>query len=273
MEAAIQAALDAIEEQRQVRILYACEAGSRAWGIESEESDYDVRFIYVRPRETYLSLDVPHDVIELPTRGVLDINGWDIYKALRLLRKSNPALLEWLFSPVIYRETSQAIIDMRRIAHAMITPVPLHYHYEHMALGNYRQYIKDKSPVLLKKYLYVIRPLIMLLYLDQHGGKMPFTVNFPAVLAGVELPSEEIRDRIETLVQRKKAGDELSEGQPDPILNAFIEKQLIEVRLEQWKKSIDDSHDRCVLQKETSQVLECVLNGESMKAKDVQEVR
>lgn len=256
MRSAIIEALQVIEEQQQVRILYACEAGSRAWGIQSEDSDYDVRFIYMQPRDVYLGLDVPRDVIELPIESNLDINGWDIYKALRLLRKSNPALLEWLFSPVIYLEQSRAAPEMRRIARSLIAPkTGLYYHYGHMAFGQYRQYIKEKSRVSLKKYLYVVRPLIMLLYLEQYAGEMPPTVSFPATLATVDLP-EEIRTHIRDLIVRKQAGDELNLGAPDSVLNAFIDECL-----ERWKaQTFGDQHDHQAMQRETANVLQSIFN-------------
>jgi predicted nucleotidyltransferase len=116
METAIKQALHIIETQKQVRILYACESGSRAWGFASHDSDYDVRFLYVHPASTYLRMDSPRDVIERPIVDDLDINGWDIFKALRLLRKSNPPLLEWLFSPIVYLENSTSIEDLRKIS-------------------------------------------------------------------------------------------------------------------------------------------------------------
>jgi len=95
--------LDQIETQHGVKILYACESGSRAWGFPSTDSDYDVRFLYVHPAEWYLSVDEKRDVIERPlTPENFDIGGWDLRKALRLFRKSNPPLLEWLGSPNIY---------------------------------------------------------------------------------------------------------------------------------------------------------------------------
>src|SRR5438045_8726086 len=107
MEERIKAALTEIERDEGVRIFYACESGSRAWGFPSADSDYDVRFLYVRPRDWYLSVDVERkrDVIERPITDELDVSGWDIRKALMLLKKSNPPLLEWLGSPIIYRET------------------------------------------------------------------------------------------------------------------------------------------------------------------------
>lgn len=92
MEELIQEKLHEIEKRENCRILLAVESGSRAWGFASPDSDYDVRFIYVRDKESYLKLNRPRDVIELPINDVLDINGWDVEKALKLLHKSNPTV-------------------------------------------------------------------------------------------------------------------------------------------------------------------------------------
>ena len=97
--------LKEIEQTENIRILHAVESGSRAWGFPSPDSDYDVRFIYVRPPEFYLKLEKTRDVIELPINDMLDINGWDLNKALRLLHSSNPTLFEWMSSPVVYHQT------------------------------------------------------------------------------------------------------------------------------------------------------------------------
>ena len=85
----IQKKLDDIEKAENVTILHAIESGSRAWGFESPDSDYDVRFIYVRNKEHYLGIDKTEDFIDWELDEVLDINGWDITKALRLAYKSN----------------------------------------------------------------------------------------------------------------------------------------------------------------------------------------
>ena len=105
MEALIQEKLHEIEKRENCRILLAVESGSRAWGFASPDSDYDVRFIYVRDKESYLKLNRPRDVIELPINDVLDINGWDVEKALKLLHKSNPTVFEWCSSPIVYQTT------------------------------------------------------------------------------------------------------------------------------------------------------------------------
>ena len=96
-----------IEKKENVRILYAVESGSRAWGFASPDSDYDVRFIYIRNKEDYLKLNEPNDFIEWQLDEVFDISGWDIKKALQLLYKSNPTLFEWINSPIVYKETKE----------------------------------------------------------------------------------------------------------------------------------------------------------------------
>lgn len=223
IEESIQQALTSIEETRHVYLLYVCESGSRAWGFASPNSDYDVRLLYVRPRSAYLRLDVPRDVIELPIKDDLDINGWDIFKALRLLRKSNPPLIEWLLSPIVYRETSPVIEQLRTLARQYFAPSSLMHHYIHMARGNWKQYLCGKSEVLRKKYLYVLRPLVVLLYLEQKDELPP--TNFLETLASVAI-DEDIHRHICALIEEKQAGNELSMGAKDSVLHAFIEAQM-----------------------------------------------
>src|SRR5215510_9193481 len=111
-------AIEEIESEHDVRVLYACESGSRAWGFASPDSDYDVRFIYVRKRDWYLSFDVERcrDVIEYPIVDDIDCGGWDVRKALYLFTRTNGALLEWLHSPIIYLELGRLAADLRSLA-------------------------------------------------------------------------------------------------------------------------------------------------------------
>ena len=96
-----------IEQKENVRIIHCIESGSRSWGFASPDSDFDARFIYVRPTEYYLKLEKTRDVIEWELNDVYDINGWDIKKALELLHKSNPTLFEWNSSPIVYKTTPE----------------------------------------------------------------------------------------------------------------------------------------------------------------------
>jgi predicted nucleotidyltransferase len=251
MELEIKNTLHTIAEEEEVRILYACESGSRAWGFASQDSDYDVRFLYVRPIEAYLHLDTPRDVIERPITDELDVSGWDIIKALRLLRKSNPPLLEWLFSPIIYLEETTIVNELRKLVRQTYSPSALFYHYRHMAEGNYRQYIQDKAEVPLKKYLYVLRPLAALLYLEQRQQVPP--TSFLETLANVHL-DEVVRTNIHDLVERKMSGGEMGQGAPYAPLNDFIDEHL-----QKWKQPVNEQRDMATVTRELERVLQRVL--------------
>ena len=144
-----------LEETEGVRILYALESGSRAWGFPSRDSDYDVRFVYIHPCEWYLSVDLEskRDVIERPISGSFDFDGWDIRKALKLFAKSNPPLLEWLDSSIVYLDRFALAERLRSMRAAFFSPQACAYHYLHMAQGNYRTYLRG-ARVWLKKYFY-----------------------------------------------------------------------------------------------------------------------
>lgn len=148
-----------IEQKENIRILHTVESGSRAWGFASTDSDYDVRFIYVRQPEYYLRLEKTRDVVELPIDDVLDINGWDLDKTLRLLHKSNPTLFEWFASPIVYRKTNFAD-RFAPLLKEYFTPQTSIYHYLGTAKSNYVAYIRNKNEVKAKKYFYVLRPLL-----------------------------------------------------------------------------------------------------------------
>ncbi|MDX1563983.1 MAG: nucleotidyltransferase domain-containing protein, partial [Phycisphaeraceae bacterium] len=145
--------IDNIEAEEDVRILYACESGSRAWGFHSSDSDYDVRFIYVRRPEWYLSIDIAskRDVIELPVDEVLDVNGWDLNKALQLFQKTNPPLYEWLGSPIVYRDRLGLAEALRDLAPTFYCDKAAGYHYLRMAQNNHRAYLK-RNQIATKKY-------------------------------------------------------------------------------------------------------------------------
>lgn len=222
MLARIRERLAAIEKAHQVRIVFACESGSRAWGFPSVDSDYDVRFLYVHDWTWYLRLHEKRDVIEEPIEDVLDINGWDIRKALRLLTKHNPVLLEWLHSPIVYREDCEVMDAFRQVAITWYRPVNFMFHYYKMAKGNYREYLSGDE-VWLKKYLYVLRPLLACKYIESGRGAPPMA--FDALLDAT-LPAGELRQEIGALVARKKEGEELAKGPAVGSINAFIQEQL-----------------------------------------------
>lgn len=167
--------LKKIEQQENVRILMAVESGSRAWGFASPDSDYDVRFIYARPVEDYLRLDTVRDVIEMPIDDMLDINGWDINKALRLLYRSNPTFFEWVSSPVVYRDNG-FLTKIKPIIPKYFMAKKGLYHYLSMAKSNYREYLKGEM-VRAKKYLYVLRPILACKWILDRNSSPPYAIH------------------------------------------------------------------------------------------------
>ena len=170
----ILAHLDAIEREHEVTVLYACESGSRGWGFASPDSDYDVRFVYVHRRGWYLTVEPGRDVIELPISGELDINGWDLRKALKLLHNSNPVLLEWLRSPIVYRQHAALAPRLAALCVRHLSPERAYHHYLSMARKNCREHLLGEV-VRYKKYLYVLRPLLAARWIRAGRGAPPMS--------------------------------------------------------------------------------------------------
>src|SRR3990172_5316171 len=226
------ARLNKIEAEEGVKILYACESGSRAWGFPSADSDFDVRFLYLHPREWYLSIDHERkrDVIERPINGRIDLNGWDLRKALILFRKSNPPLLEWLGSPIIYWEKYSTARQLRQLAATGYSPKACMYHYLHMARGNYREYLKGER-VWIKKYFYILRPLLAINWLERGMGVVPTEFR---VMVNQTIDSEELKQEIERLIKAKEQGHELDYGPRIPVIGDFIDKEMKQLEGKQF---------------------------------------
>ncbi len=216
--------LDQLEKDHQVKILYACESGSRAWGFESQDSDYDVRFIYAHQRDWYLSVNLEHkrDVIELPIDEVFDINGWDLRKSLKLMKKSNPALMEWLSSSIVYRQDDAFAHAMKQLMETYYSPKACFYHYLHMAKGNYREYLRG-GQVRIKKYFYVLRPLLAMQWLEKDLGIVP--IEFDVMVERL-IPEGQLKRDIADLIVQKKAGFESKYADPVVSINNFIAEEI-----------------------------------------------
>ncbi len=205
-----------------MRVLYACESGSRAWGFSSSDSDYDVRFLYVHPRDWYLTVNEGRDVIEEPLSEELDVSGWDLRKALRLLGKSNPSLMEWLSSPIVYVGERAFHDELRALAAAQFSPERCFRHYQSMAESHARKYLAQDR-VRLKKYLYTLRPLLACRWVE-YGLGQP-AMRFDELVNAV-LPDGDVRDALDRLVESKRAGEELEAGPRIEVLSHFVEAEL-----------------------------------------------
>lgn len=221
MEKIIKQKLKEIEQKENVKILFAVESGSRAWGFESPDSDYDVRFVYVRKLEDYLLLKPKRDVIEWQLDETLDINGWDIQKTLKLIYKSNPTIFEWLESPIVYYKTKEYDKLKKLVKSYFICKNGVH-HYLHMAERNNREYLQDDY-VKLKKYFYVLRPLLAAKWIIDKKTNPPMLFD---ELVKSELDSS-IKPVVDKLLEKKRQTSELGKGKKIKKLNAYIDKEIV----------------------------------------------
>lgn len=204
-----------IEQQKNVSVLYAVESGSRAWGFASPDSDFDIRFIYKHPTEYYLSLWEKPDVIEFMTDEDLDGSGWDIAKALKLLAKSNAPLLEWLYSPVVYKQDDAFLKQMQSLAQDCFSPIATLHHY----LGTTKNFMEvcQAEEVKLKSYFYALRTALAGKWIIENNSFPP--VAFDEVLPIAPL---HIQEKIKELMAIKAQQDEKYLHPKETLITQFL---------------------------------------------------
>lgn len=226
MRETILSRLDEIEAAQQVKILYACESGSRAWGFPSADSDYDVRFLYVHPTEWYLSVEPGRDVIEVEVNPVLDITGWDLRKALGLFRKSNPPLMEWLASPVVYREFTPLAGRLRALRPAYYQHFSCLHHYLSMASRHVSK-VAGAERVKTKHYFYILRPLLAVEWIERGFGVAPTAFND---LLERLVDEPELKAAIQRMIDEKSRETEKDSRPAELLIDAFIEREMARLK-------------------------------------------
>lgn len=209
-----------IEAKENVKVLFAVESGSRAWGFPSPDSDYDVRFVYVRKLKDYLKLNPVRDVIEWQLDETLDINGWDLQKTLKLVKDSNPTIFEWVNSPIVYYKTPEFNQFKKLIKPYFMSRKGVH-HYLHMAERNNKEYLQDDY-VKLKKYFYVLRPILAAKWIIDKASNPPMLFD---ELIESEL-DESIKPDVYKLLEQKKEASELGKSKRITKLNNYIDEQI-----------------------------------------------
>lgn len=253
-EAAIMQKLAAAEAAHDVKILYACESGSRGWGFASQDSDFDVRFIYVHRPDWHLTIapEEKRDVIELGIEqtpvGELDINGWELRKALKLFRQSNPPLFEWLSSPLVYQQSGRLAETLQSIAPEIISPLRAWHHYHSLMKKSRARYWEKRGSI--KAWFYVMRPLMAMQWLEQGLGVPP--MRFDLLMDGV-VADPSLRDALDALVALKCLGVEGDDFAPPAMIEAYVEnlaqRAMDGPDLAAHKSSVDlDAVFRTVLQ-------------------------
>ena len=192
--------LDGIEKTRNVKIVLAVESGSRAWGFPSNDSDYDVRFIYVHEKDWYLTIFKKRDIVEIPIEELLDISGWDLRKSLQLMRKSNSPLFEWLSSPIRYRVSKRVFKKLEELSRLSFMPETSCYHYLSIS-KKYIEEIESNEKVRLKVYMYAIRATLCCKWIVRNLTQPP--VNIQDLLAEI-CEDTFIKDIVVSFIQEKK---------------------------------------------------------------------
>jgi len=182
--------LKTIEKMDKVTIIFACESGSRAWGFGSPDSDYDVRFIYIRRPQDYFTVFPYRDVIDRNKGNHetselirdcekidIDVVGFDLQKVMKLVSGSNPGIHEWLSSYQIYIEQSLVWTPIKQLSQDMFKKQAAFNHYLNLAFGHFHKYIQKKDEVILKKYLYIMRSLLSCQYINEYEQYPPADIS------------------------------------------------------------------------------------------------
>ena len=198
--------LKQVEEQKGVRILHAVESGSRSWGFSSPDSDYDVRFVYVRPMEDYLRVNEIRDMIEWKLDEVLDINGWDLKKFMRLCANGNATPFEWMNSPDVYYTTPEWH-EIAGVCKGYFSEKSAVNHYLGLATNTWHKFLTGET-VRYKKYFYALRPLLCARYIERYHQAPPMLFSD---LLKMDLP-DDVRRAIGELLEKKKVTGESTES-------------------------------------------------------------
>ena len=214
-----------IEKEYNIKILLACETGSRAWGFPSPDSDYDIRMIYIHNKDWYLSLKEKKDSINLMyENNDIDITGWELRKALRLLKKSNPPLLERIQSPILYMYDKEFLDEINKISKGVYSKISTIYHYLNMSKKIFAE-IENTENYKLKKLFYALRTAVTCKWIMEKDEIPP--IEFKTMLKSLDL-DENLVESINKLIDLKSKVDESYLHSGESELFSFI-KEILEL--------------------------------------------
>lgn len=227
--AEVDARLAEIVRTQRVAIGLAVESGSRAWGFPSPDSDYDCRFLFVRPAEDYLSPWPKRDVIETPLVDDIDLNGWELGKALKLLLNGNAVVIEWLMSPIVYDGDDRFRDEFTAFAFRWSSRAGVMRHYLHLGERQRRTYFADGKDVQIKKLFYALRPAAALRWLRLHSDRAVAPMHFMTLMEQSDPPADVLAIARE-LIRLKSRTRELGSGPLPPEIEAFVEGEFAAAR-------------------------------------------
>lgn len=211
--------------------MFAIESGSRAWNIQSKDSDYDVRGFYVEDGiKDYLHLGSgSSDLIEFekeltPARLTMfyqggprtkslvgtdiDIRLWDVKKYLFLASKGNAQPREWRDSPIRYVMSKRGRRIVKKLP-LLWNPNSYTHHYISLAKNNYNRYIEGEGDsVEAKKYIYITRAICQARRIWKKEGQYVFT-SFDLEKISENIQDPVARDQFINILEAKVNGKEL----------------------------------------------------------------
>jgi len=232
-----------LEEQfPDLEFLSIVEAGSRAWGFASPDSDYDVRFMFMyKDRSKYTSVfeNVEHFGF---MEGLHDYSGWDIKKVMKLASQSNAALYEHLLSPVIYyKDVAHALLKNYTTDHFCLRRAA--HHYRGISQSTYKQHIVGSGEPTMKKWFYIIRPMLCVLYIHQNKTlpPVPFSTLLQKTVAAEKIIGDEFIYKINQLIDLKVKAIEQTDAPQElhEFFTAWI-KEMLDTHTFKW---IDENID------------------------------
>lgn len=233
MKAKIKKICQDIEKEKNIKILFAVENGSRAWRMASKDSDYDVRLVFVRPKDEYIQINKPENVINVsfdskgnqcsPKGAFMDISGFDIFKFVKLLYSSNPTTIEWLTTDIVYYGKQNEMF--KEFVLKNFSKISLYHHYKSMCRNNYLKYLKSGEKVTYKIYLYVFRGLINAKWVV-HKKTIPPIIFTDALKEMNEVIPDSILNKIHEIIKLKSQGKEKDKIQNIVEMDEHIENFL-----------------------------------------------
>lgn len=223
MQELIQQKLEDIGRQ-DLTLLYACESGSRGWQFPSTDSDYDVRFIFVRPLEYYLTVNELSEDLQFPIADELDIYGWDLRKVLRLMAKSNTTPFEWLQSPIVYKSQPGFREGLWSLSQQYFSQRSHLFHYLGVATSAMASF-NDNGQIGIKKLFYILRPLLAASWCFHKKTIAPMTIG-PLM----QQLSPSLQNELTALIEQKAHTPEHQLVTLSPSLNNYIHTTYEDLR-------------------------------------------
>lgn len=191
------------EQKYEIRILLAVTSGSRSFGYASEESDWDVRFIYVHKPLWYFSLGQTSDVIEYedPELG-LDVEGYDLKKALTLLAKTNPIESDWLHTKDVFITDEAFLKKMHEFECQCYNTKSAMYNFYSIGVKHNQRYLDEE--VTLKRFIYYMRGLLACRWIEQNAIHPPILVD--ELIDATITDDDQVRDAAHQLLAKKRQG-------------------------------------------------------------------